>query len=253
MSRLRLLGLALIAVFAMSVVAASAASAAAPEFFHCTKVAKGTGTYPTKKACEKKEKAGEEPKEWIIEKVAAGEKIKFTDASGEGILSAAGIVVTCTADSSTGEINGAKTVGNVFVSFTGCTAKNGETECSVHSTGQPAGTIDTNELAGELGPVALAESKTEVGLDLEAVSGNFVTLEGTCVPTTEVTGSVIGEVTPVEKLQKTGKLVYTTKTGKQKIQKFVGGATDVLKAFGLVEVQETTKDTVTYEESIEVT
>ena len=219
MSRLRIIGLAVVAVFALSAIVASAASAA-PEFLH-------------------------EGKEVV--------KKGFTDKSAEGKLSAAGIEVTCIADTSEGEIKGTKQVGKVFVSFTGCTAKNGTETCPVHSTGAPAGTINTNELEGELGEVAEVESKTKVGLDLKAVAGNFVTLEGTCVPTTNVTGSVIGEVTPVNKLQKTGKLVYTTKSGKQKIQKFVGGETDVLKAFSLVEVQETTKDTVTYEETVEVT
>ena len=66
LKRFRIVGLCLVAVFAVSAVAVASASAANPEFYNCQKVAATTGEYPTKAACEKNEKTGEEPREWSL-------------------------------------------------------------------------------------------------------------------------------------------------------------------------------------------
>jgi hypothetical protein len=218
MRRISVIGLALAAVFAMSAVAVATASAA-PEFLN-----------KEKKAVVKKH---------------------FTGTSGKGELKAGSIVVTCTADKDTGEISGTKKVANVVVTFTGCSAE--KEACKVKSPGAKEGEVKTNVLEGELGEVATSESATGVGLDLKPASGSFVTLEGSCILTTSVTGSVIAEVSPVKSLVTEGKLIYAEASGKQKIQKFVGGEKDTLSAFGFLEAREITSATEKFEEAVEVT
>jgi hypothetical protein len=214
-----------IAVFAVSAVAASAASAAAPEF----KPAKGT--FP----------------------------VKFTSTSGTSTLRGTGVAIVCTSDSNEGQITTAKTVTKLVVKFFGC--KSG-TSCKVHSKGNVnEEEIVTNELEGKLSPVAKAEAASEVGLDVfpDGKKGAYVTLEGTaeCILTTQVTGSVIGEVKPTHVSQNTGEVIFLAKgTGllKQKILKDVEEPEDTLKAFG-VSVSEETTDMITYAgaEKVEVT
>jgi hypothetical protein len=141
-----------------------------------------------------------------------------------------------------------------------CTAKEGTKEsCSAKSKGAPAGTIKTNLLKDTLGTVAKAEATSEVGdaLEPEGKEG-FVTLEATCpkIKTTQVSGSVIGEVKPVGGPPKlTGELIFACASKEpphQKI-KFIGSVEDVLTAFGAFEACFESKDEITFEEPIEVT
>jgi len=218
MKRTKILGLALVAAFAMSVVAAAAAQAAAPEFNPNTKQS-------------------------------------FTAASTKSsVLKGEGVTITCTKNSAKGEITGAtgaKSVGGVVVTFTGCTgAEEGKTPCEVDG-----GTITTETLSGELGPVS-SGATSKVGEDLKPTTATFyVELKGSCIPTTKVKGSIIGEVTPTKTKQLTGKLVYECASGKpttQKITKFESGSKDVLEAFGAEACLEA-EDTVTFTKEVEVT
>jgi hypothetical protein len=260
-NRIRILGLALVAVFAMSVVAVSAASAAAPEFKsaseECYKLTSKTGNYEnstctTVQAKHEGEFEKRPKKHKFTDKEATS---RFIATSSKGVL----IVFTCTADTSKGEITGAKTTAGVTVTFTGCTAKEGTKECSANSKGEPAGTIKTNGLKDMLGTVAATEApNTGVGdaLEPEGKEG-FVTLEAACVELTkiQVLGSVIGEVKPVNVMQATGELIFACEppgSEKQKIQKFVGVAKDTLSYFGNPACFES-KDEITFEEPIEVT
>jgi hypothetical protein len=261
---------ALVAVFALSAVAVASASAAAkpPEFKSATEVCvkvevKETGRYTTS-ACTT-ESATHKGEFDLIPT-----KHKFTDKEGTSNFYATGtggaIVFTCTADTSKGEITGAKTTAGVTVTFTGCTAKEGtKASCPANSVKEkvkePAGTIKTNGLKDVLGTVAAAEATSEVGdaLKPEGEEG-FVTLEAPeagclAVKTTQVSGSVIGEVKPINVMQTTGELIFACKSGEptvQKIQRFVGAEKDTLLGFGKAACFES-KDEITYEEPIEVT
>jgi hypothetical protein len=216
----RLVGVLLVAIFAMSAVAASTAAASEPEF----------SMLPATKT--------------------------FTGASGAGTLKAGTVATTyCTKDSNNGEITGMKTVGKVVVTFTGCKIEGNKKVCTIKSVGAAEGTIVTNSLAGTLG--TSKESSTGVGELLEPESGGvFVTLaETACGIETSVEGGIIGEVTPIKTLQTTGKLNYVLAAGKQAIKKITvsGGSKEkVLKAFGLVEVVEETSDTLTFGGSTEI-
>jgi hypothetical protein len=297
-NRIRIIGLALVAVFAMSAVGVSTASASAPEFVRCAKVVTaGTGTFENStcttvgagtknfikvflggtsisatEECAKVVTAGTGTFEnSTCTTVGAGTKnfievlkpkLKFTDKEAESHLNAPNTFVWCKADTSKGEITGAKTVAKVSVIFTECEAENKKTaaKCAAHSSGKVS-TIETESLKGMLGEVAVAEApntKTGLSLEPEGTKG-FVTIEATCLEpkTTQVSGSVIGEVIPVggpPALE--AKLVFECAPGeptKQKIQKFVGVAKDTLSAFGGAACFESIPDTITYEEPIEVT
>lgn len=98
--------------------------------------------------------------------------------------------VTCTGETSKGEITGPKTVGNVVAIFTGCTEVVGN---GCQSKGQPAGTVATTALQGELGVIKefpLKPLKDQIGLYLF-----FEGLEFECVGVpVQVRGSVIHPV-----------------------------------------------------------
>jgi hypothetical protein len=266
MSRIRTIMLSLLAVFALGAVASASASAAEkpPEFKsaseECVKISTLTGRY-TNATCTT-ESATHEGEFDLIPK-----KHKFTSISEPSYLFAnatGSFRIRCGKDTDKGEFTSAKTVGNVTVTFEECKGFKGTEECSVKSTVPvgPAGTIITNTLSGELGTVAAAEAPdSEVGLDLKATTGaSFVKLAGTpetCVPETNVTGSVIGEVEPVKIMDTTGELIFSVfgglgKHNKQGIQKIGSAAKDTLTAFAL-EAGFESEDSLFYEENIEVT
>jgi hypothetical protein len=177
---------------------------------------------------------------------------KFTFKSGTSKLSAPGeIKITCEKSTGKGEINGAKTVANIGITYTGCKGKKKtESECSVKSPeSSVAGTITTekiktgklNPLSGELGNTTIG---TKVGLALKSTIGEvFSEIEGTCIFTTMITGSVIGEVTPINLSQLTAKAIFRAAppgSDSQQIKSCSGGTViilcngenDTLEAFG---------------------
>ena len=227
----------LVAVFAMSALEASAASAIAPEF------EKSGGGLPTLKG--------------------------FKDTSGVQTLYAPGVTIICKKSNSAGKITGLKTVGEVTVTFEECKLWNTALtiECGVKSKSPlgSLGTIITNKLKGELGVTTIG---TKVGEALAPESGaTFVEIEAVApcsvfTGVTKVEGSVIGEVTPINTLQTTGKLIFRTEATKtkQQIKKCSGGTviilcngeSDVLSSFGGTSALES-EDTITFEEAIKVT
>jgi hypothetical protein len=171
--------------------------------------------------------------------------------------------ISCTSSLSTGRIKGTTKVEGVTGRFKGCKAKVGseEKQCEVSSI-EPVGKkeeIVTKELKGRLGSVLSTEAETGVGLLLEPASGEvYVTIMGSteCLPTetSEVKGSLIGEIAPIKKEQKTGELLYKIKSESvQMIKKFTGeSATHELELFGVKTPLES-KDTIEFQEAIEVT
>ncbi len=238
MKRIRVVGLTLVAVFALSAIGVSAASA----IISRAEFAGKTGS-PQKNGFTGKGRAG------LIPTLTAGTN-----------------TVTCTSETSKGQDggNGSMGVTQVVVTFEGCEGKNGTKTCKVNSTSQPAGKIVTNELSGTLGQVATKEATSEVALDLAGPSKEFVTLEGTCLTLspTKVTGELAGEVTPINKKALTGELIFELNGTKQKIKKvcllpFAQTCASnnlmepKLTAF-IVEATQMTGETITFEEETEV-
>jgi hypothetical protein len=133
MSRTRIIGLALVAVFAMSAVAASAASAALPEFI------------PTGKKFP----------------------VAFTSKSGVSILwTAGGKEIVCQSDTNKGNITGAKT-DEVTVEFFKCEEPALKVSCGT------SGTIKTNLLASTLGYLNAATHKVGLLLEPKTAGALF--------------------------------------------------------------------------------
>jgi hypothetical protein len=137
--------------------------------------------------------------------------------------------VTCTGEHTSGEVTGAKTVGNVVLRLTGC--ESGGQKCS---TGFTEGEIETNTLEGVLGlekvTVKSGKETRKAGLDLYPVGKTGAFAEYTCtggLPTT-LSGSIIAPV-PTNKMFTTAAVKDVQSKGRQKPERFVGGAQDVLR------------------------
>jgi hypothetical protein len=220
---------ALVAVFAMSVVWASAAQAA-PEWFQKGKV--------------------------------ISKNIAFTSTSGSVRFSTSSILYTCTTETSVGEIEKPNKERKVVLTLTGCTGEYPPThqKCSIHSKGaKHEGEIVTFALMGALGKVAAVQAASEVGLLLEEETGGrvFAQLEGSClsVSPTALTGRVAGEVTPVTKEQITDELIFAGAGGRQKIHSInvEGKEVKPRMELGVQEVTLENTDKVTFGEAVEVT
>jgi len=214
----RLAGLMLVAVLAMSLLAASVATAA-PEF-------KPTGA-------------------------------TISGTSGTAKLTASSGVdqIVCAKSTSTGTITSAFLAGGVVVHFLECksSGNSGSTFCTANSKGAAEGLILTETLHGVLGSTA----KTAV-LDLLPVSGSkFVTLAGnSCTEETAVTGSVAGVIEPTGKSVKTGTLKFALTGGKQSISNIElssGGTTKAKLTAFTTEATEEVAEAITYSSTTEVT
>ena len=113
-----------------------------------------------------------------------------------------------------GKVDSPTLVGGIVVHFLECTAKESPNkECSAKSKGAPAGNLILWEtLHGVLGLILpKLTGHTGVGLLLLPASGKtFVTLSTPCTSpaTSAVSGNVVGEAEPVGHSQTTGKLRF---------------------------------------------
>src|SRR5271167_4747729 len=104
-------------------------------------------------------------------------KKKFTGTGGKTTMLYGGGSwprITCTASSTAGEIAGAKTVGAVTLTFTGCKVEvtGGGDYCVTSSIGaKNAGEMVIASLVGELGTVATTEAASGVGMLLKPEKG----------------------------------------------------------------------------------
>jgi hypothetical protein len=150
------MGICLVAVFATSAVVAASASAEAPEFGRCLKLASekvgktkvyhggySNGTCTT---------ASEEKKgkyEWYPGVVKTHFTTKIKEGTKATLETVGDTKVTCTGETSTGEYTGPKTEGNMVLTLTGC--ESGGYKAS--SAGAAEGEVVTNPTECELGVV----------------------------------------------------------------------------------------------------
>jgi hypothetical protein len=151
----------------------------------------------------------------------------FTSKSGVTVLETVKkATITCTADTGSGEVTGPKT-GTMTITFTGCEFVTLGVMCN--TVGVPPGTIVTAPLLTALGYIN--GPKKEVGVDLSTATGGPL-MEFTCAGLrVTVAGSVIGKITPVNKVVAPPghfSLRFTQAAGKQKPTKFEAQPTDVL-------------------------
>jgi hypothetical protein len=140
-----------------------------------------------------------------------GTPLSFAAASGSAILEAStGEKLTCLSDLGHGNITGPRTFLALLI-FHGCKGRNATTgeECPAKTAGQPEGLIHIH-IVGELGTIKKADGiiTGSIGAIIEPALGtNFFTIEGSCMTTAAVTGTLAGEVTPLDSLVTTGKLI----------------------------------------------
>ncbi len=199
MKRTKILGVALVAVFALAAIAASGASAA-PEWKACVKAEpKNTGKY-TDKLCTVKSPATEGKYELVS---STGKKSGFKAKGGAAILhviipatgkgafpGGAHVEVKCTSAKGKGNLGLPNLIKEVVIEFKGCTVL-----AAPCQSGSKKGVIVTNSLAGEMIDI---EGGSGVGTLLGAEAGpsaRLATFTCTEVATTNVLGSVIAEHT----------------------------------------------------------
>jgi hypothetical protein len=207
MKRIRITGLCLVAIVAMSVVASSAS--AAPVFY--TKAELGA-TAPSKVGFT----ATIGPA--FLEGQKTKAKISCSDIAGSGAKAV-------------GETTGPKVTENNVTTFTGCESS----ELPCNSAGQASGVIVTNALKGWLGDVVAGKT---AGVRLYAQTGRGNALAsfecGGGIAKVVVTGSVIGSLagsagTTVKtgKFAATQKLTFAEAGGLQKYTIFTTGTGEV--------------------------
>jgi hypothetical protein len=166
MKPIKIVGLCLVAVFAMSAVVAASASAAEPEYMTCVKAAKVGKTYIgkyTSKTCSEASKVETGGKyelgSWELAKTKAlkiaSKAIKldnYSQATGK-IVPGVGGVVKCTSGKGSGELVGSRSTTQK-IEYKGCQSEG--KECKSTKAGTKNGVI-TEDLATYL--VALPEGK----------------------------------------------------------------------------------------------
>jgi len=140
----------------------------------------------------------------------------FVALSGLGILRSGpnGFPrVHCAKDLALGIIASLDLVGSLSVHFLECHSQNTATSgsCEANSVGAGAGLILVLSLHAVLGLI-LPRSGSGVGLLVLPGSGKqFVAIEGNaCTPEDKVSGNVAGEVTPVAQAVTLGKVIFAT-------------------------------------------
>jgi hypothetical protein len=166
-----------------------------PEFGRCIKT---TGGEFENGACTKTS-ATSKHYEWYPAFGSAQplEKRKFTttikEATSVTLETVAGTKVVCSGETSTGEYTGDKSIGNVVVTFTGCSGF--ETACE--SEGAAPGTVVTHVLEGVLGveTPGAEPSEDKIGEDLYPNGHTGAIAQFTCaeVPLT-ISGAAIARV-----------------------------------------------------------
>jgi hypothetical protein len=226
MKSIRIMGLCLVAAFALSAVVTSSAFAEKPEFL-----------FPN-----------------------GGSKRQFSSVDGAGKLETTkGETVECSGGRDTGEITGAKQASDVLISYTGCRAKVGLEEWKCQS-GATAEEIKTFDLLGRLG--FINKTNKEVGILFNPETGKannpknlFAEFECTNVKTggksinIKVKGSVIGSITPVNTLiepsgtQEFAEITFKESKGKPEPKNLEGEAENKLLTLTTFTTKEKVKET----------
>ena len=134
--------------------------------------------------------------------------------------------IRCTSDTAAGEVTGPK-AGSIRITLSGCEFVTIGLLCN--TAGVPPGEIVTAPLIMALGYIS--GPKHEAGVDLSTATGGPL-IEATCAGLrVTVTGSVIGKITPVNKVVAPPArftLRFSQAAGKQKPTHFEGAPIDVL-------------------------
>lgn len=235
MKRMRIVGLCLVAAFALSAIGAGSASAL-PEIGRC--IAKAGGKYADAN-CTVKAASGKGTTEFVKNAI----KKKFTSAGGEGKLQGAtGTEIKCTTQTATGEYleKGAtpstKEVTNVVARFNGCELPLFGAECK--TKGAAAGEIVTTKLQGKLAYTSGKKTpavKVNQGLSPMVKKKGFAEFECPAVGVVVYVGegpekgheTILANIGPVNTMATTATEEYKGSGGKQE-PNFVEGKATVI-------------------------
>lgn len=170
MKRMRMLGLCLVAAFAISVAATATASAALPEFVPAQ----------------------------------IGQTVK--SVSGPAKLETPGLPpIECKSSKGAGKLEGTKETRKIKVTFKGCTAESGAKTCQ---SGTTAGVIKTKVLKGLLGYLVTATKivGTKISPESGTLLAKFTCGEGATALVVESTNVTYGENAPINVSSTKGKL-----------------------------------------------
>ncbi len=216
MKQIRIAGLCLVVAFALGAVAATSATATAPEYGRCLKKkTKSLPAFSNSKCTLEAKEVSKANFEWIP---GAG-KTKFETKGAVGILTSVnGQKVECKTESSTGEFfeGNNKEAGNMTIKFNECLSLS----LACTSPGAATGELVTNDVEALVGWEHKALKKTDIELHpgKSVTSGLFIEFNcgGLVV---KVKGAVL---VPVKNdAMKTSEILkYKAKAGKQKPEKW---------------------------------
>jgi hypothetical protein len=203
MKRMRILGLALVAVFALAAMTAAGASASKPVWKFCAKAAKVGKTTPTgefsDKNCSVAAPGGKYQLEAGIGK-GKGFKGKGGEATLHNVVPGKGdIKVICKSFKDAGSVVAPSGVTKVTSVFSKCTSLGAP--CT---SGKKKETIETSSLTGELGYLDKAHTAAGESLTSEAAPGSGFLAQFECegLAKVRVHGAVIGSLSPFGSISK---------------------------------------------------
>jgi len=218
---MRILGLALVAVFAMGALAAGSASAK-PEIGRCVAVSPGTGKYTDANCTVKAKPVGTGDHNFVKGLV----KRNFKATTGEAFLEgASGIKVVCSSSVATGTIEAkGKGAEKVSSTYSGCGIPAFGLVCN--TPGKSTGTITTFLLKGKLGYINKKTKPKQVGQELHPETGTkFAEFECTSAVFISVHeghekggNCIINHQFPINTMSLTGTSEYKTKEAKPGVQ-----------------------------------
>jgi hypothetical protein len=265
MKRMRIMGLCLVAAFALSAIGAVSASAL-PEVGRCVEKVSSTSKY-TDANCTKKAVKGNGTHEFLKGAKSETEGVHFTSAGGEGVLETeAGTKVVCQTQTATGKYDqdtGAiKEVESVVARFNTCAIPALGIACN--SKGAAPEEIVTSSLHGPMGYIKKLAKSVGQELTPDVKKGAFAEFEcgGGAAKVVVKEGThgghncVIAPVTPVNVMSTTAEQVYSGAAGKQSPQNFEGKTVCNLESGlngGAAEpATQSLTTTVTNEEALEI-
>jgi hypothetical protein len=221
---MRRIGFGTVLSLAVAVCAAATgtASAAAPEFGRCVKVANGAGVYATANCTSA---GGERRWEWLP---GAGQKNHFTTSIKPKTFVEfqprpyRGKVV-CSGETGTGEISGPTTVENVTLTLTGC-----ERPINCETDPRSPGPVILSGLKGRLGVIKAGETplKDKIGLDLRGENTFFC---GQGIEKLDLSGSAIGVIAPTDSMTTLRTWPFSEVRGKQSPDRFEAGVPETME------------------------
>jgi hypothetical protein len=231
-----------------------------PEFGRCVKVAGekegGVTVYHgafTTGGCGAESPTQSGRYEWVPGVVKAGFQTAIKPGTTATLEAVGKVRVTCTGESASGTITGAKTTGGVTMRLTGC--ESAGARCT--TDGLAEGELESRTLGGILGVERITEKEgketVHVALDLSPVNTDGLFLEYTCADSspTRLSGSILAPVTSGRMLT-VSTVKYAATGGRQKPESLEGGIPQFLTSSLFEEVGLTLSSTQTSEEAVEV-